>query len=138
MIYYLPYWPNLDGIECCGFILEVDDLHPREDGGQFDLTQADADLRAGTAHLPDQPWVFDDADLLVNGLRVDAVVIPVSASSPPGFTYAELRAAADTYRAEHNLGCSALLRDGDGFPTTCCGKSVENAGRCGVHGRKIQ
>ncbi len=86
MTHYITYWPETDCVDNCGFPMEVDDFKD----------EMDEVFREDTKHLSVEPFV--PASLHPNASEYrDAVALPVQCAGP-GFTYAELRAAADRYR----------------------------------------
>lgn len=131
--YFLAYWPLLDSVDNGGFLLEVEDFRPgryAEEGVEIDLAKEDALMRAATRHLPTTPPL--DFEETRPPSYQDAILLPIQTEGPHGFTYAELRRAANRYRAEHGLGCYHNP-DPKTPETPLCGAPADINGRCPVH-----
>lgn len=123
MTRYLCYWPEIDSVDCLGFLLEVEDFHPALSGRSLDAE--DEEMRAATRHLPETPFPPEDPE---------SVALPVPCEGP-GFTYAELRVASVAYRATRGLGC--FFNPVPTEPETpLCGQPAGEDGLCPAHARK--
>ena len=82
----LAYYPEHDSLDNGGWFMEVDDFKDETDEAMRKVTAGLPTLE--TTHMT-QPS--------------GSVLLHVKAASPDGITYAEIRAAADAYLAEHNI-----------------------------------
>jgi hypothetical protein len=128
VIHYCCYWPDIDGVDVCGFILEVEDLHPSISGRS--RVHEDRDMRQATRDLPTEP--FDPKrDHPEAAFYADAVALPVVCAGP-GFTFSELRAASTVYRRARGLGC--FFNPHPTVPETpLCGRPAGLNGLCEEH-----
>ena len=86
--YYVTYWPDSDSFDNGGIPLPVNDLAEAGDG-----------LSATTWDAPQTPFI--PAEHNAGEEYKHAIALPVFVVAGPGFTYAELRAAAARYQQDH-------------------------------------
>jgi len=117
--YLCTYYPDYDAINNCGFPQPINDFHGSEYG------TGDDDMCSVTKHLPTEPDSSIGFDAEGGGvvLRVPAMGL--------GFTWLELRTAANAYRALNELGCYRT----DGYDSACCGEPILHQGVCYDHSK---
>ena len=128
MTHYIAYWPETDAIDNCGFLMEIADFHPaayKAVDEPVDIAREDADMRSATSDTPTAPF-----EAPVTGVCPGAVCLPVPCAGP-GFTWAELRAAADAWRAANGSGC--WWNPDPRTPETPLCRAATTSGLCADH-----